>query len=152
MRHPASHVVPDSTQGNVLEALTEQLARVAEQLLRQSDALEHLRGNIINSVLFSGTVRLDANGICVLQGWTVPAGSMWASNRCASLVTIVAGDGGWMGGDPPTSGAGIFGLPADLAETYPVSGGTVTFIGPPDGLVTVVVWASAARPQAGGVA
>jgi hypothetical protein len=149
----APRTQPDNTQGDVLQALVHQVERMTEQLLRQSDSLEHLRANTINSVLFSGTVRLDQlTGVAVLDGWTIPAGSIWVSNRGATTLTVIAGNAGFMGGSPPVDGAGVFGLPASYAETYAVDATSVTLVGQPDSLVSITVWTCGSKPYAGGVA
>lgn len=154
MKPPRTVRRPDNTEGNVAEQLAMQLERITEQLLRQSDTLEHLRGNIVNSVLFSGSIELDPQtGKGSLGGWTIPAGSVWISNRCAAAVTVVASVGGGdVGGTPPRSGSGVFVLDASYAETYPVDASHLDFYGPADGQLNVVVWATAAKPLAGGVA
>lgn len=114
-------------------ALAGALAAIEGRLTQMVDSI---RGQVINGVLFAGTVLLDGNGMFTLD-FEVPFGSVAIGNNSSATV-------GFQNEGPqtsaPSSGVGVFTVGAGRDATIPIAGRALTLYGPAGGSVQLSVY------------
>lgn len=124
MRTPQPERVAQRHRGHVVdEQRDERLAAVEG---RVSQIVAALHGLVVNHVLDSETVQLDATGV-LEKSWTVPFGSVAVNNSTAHTIVVVAGT---RSSDvAPTVGKGVISVPAGKSVIIPLTGRALTFYG-----------------------
>lgn len=107
-------------------------------------ALQRARGLILNEVLFSGVVVVDATGAATIHT-AVPFASVAARNYSSSLVTVAAAP---PQGSAPAQGIGTTRLNAFRFAVVPLAGNMLTIYGAPGATVGVEIYAQL-QPPAG---
>lgn len=121
----------------VLEALEHQNTRLTE-------VASLLRGLSQNSVLWSGTVRLNAEGYAYLP-FQVPMAAVSAANPVDSGATLTLA-AGTPQSSAPGEGAGVLRLAPGHALTLPLTGVSLTVYGPASTAVTLAVFSAPQQP------
>ena len=88
---------------------------------------ERLQGRLVNHVLEVGTWVFDANATPVFRQWHAAAGCVEISNfSAAGVLTVVAAG---PGAGAPTSGIGVYRIPAGVTRVVAVASRQVTVYG-----------------------
>ena len=104
---------------------------------RVTELTELTRGNIVNHVLWSGTIAIPASGVHAFD-FSVPMASFAAqASVAAGLITIAAAPPA--GATPPVSGAGVFTVEPDGMICFPVTGRILSIYGSPGDFVAVAI-------------
>jgi hypothetical protein len=122
------------------EDRTLMLGTIASLEGRFTQLVSTLRGAVVNDVLYSGQVVLDANGVATID-FETPCGSISVGNH--SNAVIVVADGGTQA-NAPSNGPGVFTVGASAGETINHATREFTIYGTPGAVVTVQVFT---RPQ-----
>jgi hypothetical protein len=122
--------------------LIEQLRHNAQT---QTEILERLGGQVVNHILEGGKFTFDTSAV-FQRDFPTAIGSVTVSNIGANTVTIASGQAA---GSAPTSGIGVYDVPAGAVRTYPIGGHTVTFYGTNGQAFCYVISTAAIQPVAG---
>lgn len=107
---------------------------------RFTDAVDALRGLVVNGVLFTGAVKLDTNGQYHID-FVVPFGYVAVGNNDVSKVTV-HNDAPMS--SAPTQGIGVHTVGAGKQAGFPLAGRLLTLYGTPGAIVMLGVYD---RPQ-----
>lgn len=130
-----------------------QLAAIAETIQAvggyTSELASLIRGQQANSVLWSGTVRLDAAGAFTID-FSVPYASVaiWPASTGGALTILVDAP---MASPPPTDGPGVFVIPLVAAtevrgRCFPALGRSLTIVGTPGAIAGMLAVFSRVQP------
>lgn len=137
--------VPSGETANILFA--EMLSALQAQAQTMTDIAARLEGRMTNNVLQVKTLLLGTEGYETFD-FGVAAGAVHVSNPGANIVTVDA-NGPRPGGTAPTTGVGVYRVPAANARTVPVASRVVTIYGTAGDYVSLVVYASVPTPVSG---
>lgn len=107
---------------------------------RLTQAVDSIRGQVINGVLFTGTVTLGADGT-YSTSFEVPFGAVAIGNSTGGVLTF-ANDGPQI--SAPASGVGVMAVAAGQDSTFSIVGRDLTLYGPAGAVVQLAVYD---RPQ-----
>lgn len=107
---------------------------------RFTDAVDALRGLVVNGVLFTGAVKLDANGQYHID-FVVPFGYVAVGNSDTAKVTV-HNDAPMS--SAPTQGIGVHTVGAGKQAGFPLAGRLLTLYGTPGAIVMLGIYD---RPQ-----
>lgn len=125
----------------VAEAI--QALRHAAQTMTEFAA--RLQGQVVNNVLESGTRILDASGTYTTE-WQAAGGCVYVRNLGTHPMTVTSRPVE-PGGTAPSSGTGIWILPAGAADTVPLASRTMTVYGTTGDQVGVQVYTTSPAPN-----
>lgn len=137
--------VPSGETANILFA--EMLSALQAQAQTMTDVAARLEGRMTNNVLLVETFRVNSEGYKSFD-FSVAAGAIHVSNPGANIVTVDA-NGPRPGGGAPTTGVGVYRVPAANARTVPVASRSITVYGTLDDYVSIVIYASVPTPVSG---
>ena len=103
---------------------------------RLTQLVDSIRGQVVNGVLFAGTVTLDANGM-YMTSFEVPFGSVAIGNSTAGTVSF-QNEGPQV--SAPLTGVGVFTVAAGKSATVPIAGRALTLYGAAGGSVQLSVY------------
>ena len=126
------------TDTDLAEALRALAGRITE-------LNELTRGNLVNHVLYSGTVVVGAAGYVSIDFAIPMASVMIQASGTFGYVTVAAAP---PASSAPTSGAGVVAVGPDAMLSVPLTGTVLTVYGTAGDLVYLGVW-SRAQPPAG---
>lgn len=116
--------------------ILERLDRVAEAMAMQAaNVAELATGLKLNGVVYSGTVVIGADGSQLVQARSNFAS---ATVRAAGADVTIATQG--QGASAPTSGPGVFVIPAGTERTVAITGNVLTLYGTAGASVAVTLW------------
>lgn len=104
---------------------------------RLTQLVDSIRGQVVNGVLFAGTVQLDATSGTYTMDFEVPFGSVAVGNGGIGTLTF-QNDGVQV--SAPTTGVGVFTVEPGKQATVPVAGRALTLYGVPGTLVQLNVY------------
>jgi hypothetical protein len=123
-----------------VQLLLERLSLSADAMHAQASSIAELATGLkVNSVLYSGTVKISARGAQVVQA---RANFASATVRPAGADVVVSSAG--EGERAPTEGPGVFVIPGDVERTVAIASNVLEIYGTPGTLVSVTLWI---RPQ-----
>lgn len=128
------------------EVFAQMLAEMRHQRMSNTSVVQLLRSGTTNDVLLTELVQLDANGYAQ-RAFPTPMGSVAVANHSATTQMIVAGTS--VGGAPPSSGVGLFKVPASTAALVNIASHVLSLFGEPGGQVSIQVFAKAQPPAFG---
>lgn len=134
------------------DELIERLEGLQSSIAGETAQLANLKANIVNQVLYSGTVQFpaaaaDETATVVAIEFAAVSGVVSIDNHTAETITVQDGPGG--NADAPPMGIGVHKCRGYNANSWPISSrGTITLWGTPGGLCDVVISANAS-PSAG---
>lgn len=128
------------------EVLLATLVEIRQHLVSSTEAVQLLRSNVVNAVLLTELVQLDATGYAQ-RSFPTPMGSVVASNHSAATALTVTGTS--VGGAAPSSGVGVYRIPKNTAAVVNIASHVLSLFGEANGLVSVQVFAKGQAPAFG---
>lgn len=103
------------------------LAEFRDYMLRSTEAIGRLVGNIVNDTLEVGSAIFDSNAL-IVRSFHAPIGHVVVDNQSATNVVWVRSGAGSIGGTPG-AGPGLYPVPAGQIRRVAIADHNVTFYG-----------------------